>query len=225
MESSLHARRAAWLALLAAPLFCHSASAQDGVRKGDSDWTIFVPFLDAGTNNFEGGTSIKLDDSWGIGFGFDYFLSDSLSVGGTFTYSEPDYEVNLHRQFGTFNLLKGEMEQWGFMGNITYQFGDGKLRPYVMGQAGWQYVDSNIADGPPTTGGCWWDPWWGYTCTVWQDTKTETDFAYGVGVGLRVSLSPGLFLDVGAVENWVDWGHSSGSSDYLVYKIGLGFHH
>jgi opacity protein-like surface antigen len=225
MDPSRHFRRGAWLALLAAPVVCYQANAQEGIGKGDYDFTVFIPYLDSTSGDFQGGTRVNIDDTWGIGFGFDYFMSDSTSVGGTFTYAEPDYDVSLARENNTFNLLRGEMETMTFMGNVMHQFGDGKVRPYAFGQLGWVYVDSNIADGPPTTGGCWWDPWWGYTCTVFQDTKTSTEFAYGFGVGLRFNVSQGMFIDFNVANTWVDWEKAVSPDNTLTYRIGLGFHH
>ena len=55
------------------------------------------------------------------------------------------------------------------------------------------YFDSNVADGPPSTG-CYWHPWWGYICNSYYSTFTETQFSYGVGGGLRYEFVGGMFL-------------------------------
>jgi opacity protein-like surface antigen len=225
MEPSQHLRRAVRVALLAAPLFCLPAFAQEGLVKGDSDFTVFIPYLSSVSGDYQGGTRVDIDSDVGLGFGFDYFMTDNTTVGGTFTYAQPDYEVSLHREAGSVNLLRGEMEAMTFMGNVMHQFGGGKVRPYAFGQLGWVYVDSNIADGPPTTGGCWWDPWWGYTCTVFQDTKTSTEFTYGFGVGLRMNLGRTMFLDIALIESWTDWQYAVSPDNYTTTRIGLGFHH
>jgi opacity protein-like surface antigen len=224
MEPSQHLLRGARVALLAAPLFCYPAFAQEGLAKGDYDFTVFIPYLDSVDEDFVGGTRVHVDSDVGLGFGFDYFMTDNTTVGGTFTYSQPDVDVSLHVQNpppgGSFSLLRGEMEAMGFMGNITHQFGKGKLRPYAFGQLGWIYVDTNIADGPPSTGGCWWDPWWGYTCTVYQDTKTSTEFSYGFGVGVRMNLGRTMFLDLGWIEQWTDWPQAVSPDNYSTYRVG-----
>ena len=76
---------------------------------------------------------------------------------------------------------------------LTYEFSEGNLSPYVEGGFGWTQFDSNVADGPPLTG-CWWHPWWGYICSNFYNTITETNFSYGGALGLRYRLRGGSMV-------------------------------
>ena len=65
--------------------------------------------------------------------------------------------------------------------------------PFVEAGAGWTDVDSNIPSGPPTTG-CWWDPWWGYICSSFYETYSETRTSYLYGVGVRWEMGSDMVL-------------------------------
>ena len=53
-----------------------------------------------------------------------------------------------------------------------------------------------MADGPPVTG-CWWDPWWGYICSQFWSTYSQSNLSYGAGVGLRWDITESIFAKDG----------------------------
>jgi hypothetical protein len=69
----------------------------------------------------------------------------------------------------------------------------GAFTPYLQAGIGWTYVDSNVADGPPVTG-CWWDPWWGYICSNFYSTYTETKFPGTSAPDCATNSNRGMFL-------------------------------
>ena len=73
------------------------------------------------------------------------------------------------------------------------------------------HTDSNVADGPPTTG-CWWDPWWGYICRSFWSTYDDWNWTYGLGVGLRWELDRNFALRGSYTSRWVDLSSSSDPS-------------
>jgi opacity protein-like surface antigen len=200
------------LAFLCAPIA--DIAAQDGPID-EGDFNIFVFVQD---------TTIDVETQYGIGMGFDYNLTDRWSVGATFGYSEPDYAVNLALTNGSSVALSGELAVFSMLGNVTRYFGNGgPMTFYLSGLAGFQYLDSNIPDGPATVGPCWWDPWWGYSCGVWQESKTSTEFSYGGAVGLRWSLSDDLFLDLNFSEQWIDFENAVSPGNFTTTRLAVGF--
>ena len=136
-----------------------------------------------------GGSGLIIDNDLGFGFMVNYNLTNRLALGGDLTYSSPDYQAN--RVIDGTNLVENvdatlDVTTIHFKG--TFYFTEGALAPYVEAGAGWTRVDSNIVDGAPTTG-CWWDPWWGYICTSFYDTYSETRTSYSYGVGLRWDIT------------------------------------
>ena len=90
-----------------------------------------------------------------------------------------------------------------------------------MGGIGWTFVDSNIPSGPPE-GVCWWDPWYGYVCTAYQNTYTKNYFSYNLGLGARWDVYPGFFLRGSVGWQWMDLG-KAGTTDFMGGRLDLGY--
>lgn len=91
------------------------------------------------------------------------------------------------------------------MFNGIFYFTEKPLAPFIQAGLGWTYIDSNVTDGPPSTG-CWWDFWWGYVCSNFYSTYSSTDFAYGVGAGVRYDMVGNMFVKGSYTYTWVDSG-------------------
>ena len=65
----------------------------------------------------------------------------------------------------------------------------GRFTPFITTGIGWNFVDTNIPTEPPQVG-CWWNPWYGYICEGFQDTKNVDGFAYQLGAGMRYRVNP-----------------------------------
>jgi len=105
--------------------------------------------------------------------------------------------------------------------NLSYYFLEGPLTPFVLGGIGWTWVDSNVPSGLPETG-CWWDPWYGYICTSYQDTYAKDYFSYSLGLGGRWDVTPGFFLRGSVVWQWMDLG-KAGTTDFPGGRLDIGF--
>ena len=104
--------------------------------------------------------------------------------------------------------------------NAVYNITKGRLAPYLQVGAGWTYIDSNIANGPPI-GGCWWDPWWGYICDGFQPTHTDTNYSYNYGVGVRYELANNMLLKASYGMVVTNMDHSE-DMEVDVFKIEIG---
>ena len=93
---------------------------------------------------------------------------------------------------------------------------------FVTGGLGWSWVDTNIATEPPQVG-CWWDPWYGYICTSFQDTKTLDGLAYQLGVGARYDFSDTLAVHGSYRINWIDFDQAEGTPDFDGFELRVGW--
>jgi opacity protein-like surface antigen len=176
--------------LIALCAFSTTASAQRGSDRAGT-WEVGFNLADMSSEQITGagGSGLSVDNDLGYGFSVNYNLTNRLAVGGDLTYSSPDYQAT--RVVDGTNLIdriNASLDVATIHLKGTFYFTEGALAPYIEAGAGWTRVDSNIADGPPTNG-CWWDPWWGYVCTSFYDTYTETRTSYSYGVGLRWELA------------------------------------
>jgi opacity protein-like surface antigen len=170
-------------------VFSGAASAQSSDRAGT--WEFGVSLADFGGEDIsgDGGSALSIDNDLGFGFEVNYNLTSRFAVGGGLDFSSPDYQAT--RVVEGSNLVdkvSASLDVWTIHLKGTFYFTEGALAPYVEAGAGWTSVDSNIADGPPTTG-CWWDPWWGYVCSSFYDTYSETRTSYSYGVGIRWEIA------------------------------------
>jgi opacity protein-like surface antigen len=169
--------------------FANVASAQGGDRTGT--WEAGFNVSDFSSESLAGnaGSGLELDSELGYGITVNYNVSSRFAVGVDWTYSSPDYQAT--RIVDGSNVpdrIDATLDVSTLHLKATFYFTEGALAPFIEGGAGWTRVDSNIADGPPTNG-CWWDPWWGYVCSSFYDTYTETRTSYSYGLGLRWEIS------------------------------------
>ena len=170
--------------------FATTAGAQD--RAGSWEAGFLISDSSSEFLAGESGASLDVEGDLGYGFTFNYNATNHFAFGGDFTFTSPDYTAT--RETDPGNVIDGvsaelDIATLHFKG--TFYFTEGSFAPFVEAGGGWSRVDSNIADGPPTTG-CWWDPWWGYVCTEFYDTYSETRTSYTYGVGLRWEIADGF---------------------------------
>jgi opacity protein-like surface antigen len=212
-----------------ATMFSVSAPAQTFGSPGTADragtWEAYgsLRSLFGESVDFEGGSRIKTDDELGFGFGFGYNLNEHLLVGGDLSFGTVDYDGQVASADtpGLSEPISGEFDTLGVSASATYHFIKGPLTPFVSGTIGYNWVDTNIADGPPEIG-CWWDPWYGQICTAFQDTKTEDAFAYGLGLGMRWDFAPGWFGRLSYEERWLDLGKADGTPGFGALRLDVG---
>lgn len=186
-----------------------------GNRANTWEWSFAVLYQDSKDMGGEGGSSLKVDDDWGLGVNFGYNFTNHLKLGVDLDWLSPDYQAVLVEDVpGSTRTTTIDHEFSQFNGRIkgTYTFLDGPLMPFIEAGIGWTYVDSNVLDGPPTTG-CWWHPWWGPICTNFYSTFSNTTFTYGAGLGLQYNLRGGSFVKA-SYNVWEldDMGHTSDST-------------
>lgn len=171
----------------------------------------------SGTN----GSGIDVDSGIGIGFGLGYNFSEQLALRFDGSWTRPDYDARYTSEEGELVALSHELTLFTGQVSGVYRILPGAFTPYVQAGIGWTYVDSNVADGPPITG-CWWDPWWGYICSNFYSTYTETNFSWNLGAGLRYDLNRDMFLR-GGYEHVVIEGGEGVEPSFDSFRLEVGW--
>lgn len=216
------------IACLAGLVAAQSAVAQSADREGRWETRLGVSFQNSTDMDFKGGTSAELDSDTGFRLGGSYHYSDALEFGVNLGLGTTDYRADIATDLngdGTSDLLtpvRGDLEFTTLTVDATWNILPGAFSPFVTGGLGWSWVDTNIATEPPQTG-CWWDPWWGYICTTFQDTRTIDGFTYMLGVGARYDFSDTFAVHGSYRINWIDFEHADGTPDVDGFELSIGW--
>ncbi len=180
--------------ILAMPIM---TNAQDttGNRSQSWEWAISGLYQESKSIGSEGGSTLDVDSGIGIGFNLTYNLNSKLALGVDVDFLRPDYRAVLidDQDPANVTVIDHEFSQFNARFKGIFNMIDGPFTPFIEAGLGWTYFDSNVADGPPIVG-CWWHPFWGYVCSNFYRTFTETAFSYGAGLGLRYQFVGGAFL-------------------------------
>jgi opacity protein-like surface antigen len=180
-----------------------SAQGYSNSRAQSWDFSIGAIYQQSVSTGGQNGSSLEVDSALGLGFNIAYNFSERFAIGGDFEFLQPDYKAVLADENDPENTteIRHEFSQFNGRLKATLNFLDGPFVPFVEAGAGWTYIDSNVADGPPITG-CWWDPWWGYICEDFYSTFSETSTTYGGNLGFRYEMRGNSFLKL-SYNYWI----------------------
>ena len=216
------------IACLAGLALAAPAGALAADREGSWETTLGIVFQNSSDAEFQGGTTAEFDSDTSFVFGLDYHYTDNIAFGGRLGIGTTDYtasiatDANGDGNADGFANVRGDLESTTLSLNATWNFMSGPISPFVTGGIGWSWVDTNIATGPPQTG-CWWDPWWGYVCTSFQDTKTLDGLAYELGVGARWDITDTVAVHGAYRINWIDFDKAKGTPDFDGFQLSFGW--
>jgi opacity protein-like surface antigen len=211
------------LLIMAAVAASGLAGAQSADRAGSWETRTDVMFENSTKWDFDGGTTADIKSSTGFLLGFGWHYTDNLEFGANFEFDSPGYDAHIASNVpGVFFDTHGNIDNFRLMFDGTYNFLPGKFSPYVTAAIGWTWMDTNIATSPPQTG-CWWDPWWGYICTTYQNTKTLNGFTYRLGAGVRYDINDRIALHASYKFTWTDVDNAKGTPDSDGFLLGIGW--
>lgn len=212
------------IVVLAGVAICGVSVAQSADRAETWETRLDVSFENSANWDFDGGTTADVDSSTGFVLGFAYHYTDNLEFGMNLEFDSLGYDADIASDTvpGLFFPVSGDLDVFRLMLDGTYNFLPGKFSPFVSGAIGWTWMDTNLATQPPQTG-CWWDPWWGYVCTSYQNTKTLDSFTYRLGVGLRYDISDQFAIHAAYRFTWTDIDNASGTPDSDGFLLGIGW--
>ena len=193
----------------------------DTDRAGKWEATFQILGNSAESTGGEGQSSLDVDSQLGWGFGIGYNLNSHFAVNFDASFIKPDYEATLDTEDDGLVTIDHDMSVFNGQLNGVWNFMDGPFTPYVQAGIGWTYIDSNVSDGPPSTG-CWWDPWWGYVCANFYDSYDDTSFSYGAGLGLRYEFGYQTFIK-GSYNFYEVKGSGDGADpQFDIWRIEIG---
>jgi opacity protein-like surface antigen len=202
-----------------------TAAAQSANREGSWETSVGIVFTNSSDADFQRGTHAEFESDTGFRLAFDYHYTDKLQFGASIGLGQSDYEVDIGSTedppLPPFQA-RGDLEYWTLMANAAYNFMDGPFSPFVTAGLGWAWVDTNIPNGPPE-GFCWWDPWFGEVCTVWQDTRSLDGFTYQLGVGARYDFSDTLAVHASYRMDWIDLSQAKGTPEFDGFELSVGW--
>ena len=169
----------------------------------------------------EGGSSLDIDSEIGIGFALGYNFDSRFALNFDGSYIKPDYKAVFNTEDDGLTSVKHHMSVFSGQLNAVWNIVDGPLTPYLQAGIGWTYIDSNVADGPPSTG-CWWDPWWGYICRNFYSSYDETNFSYGAGVGVRYEFGYRNFVKASYNRYEIDLGGDAADPQFDIWRLEIG---
>lgn len=214
--------REAWILVALAGLLSAQAAAQSRGEGWEAGAQLI--YQDGQDIGFNGGTSVSLDDDFGVAVAIAYRFNDKLEVEFGIDWSKIDYDVSVVSASvpGLGFTSRGDLEALTPYATANFNFMQGPLTPYVSAGIGWSFIDTNIPDAPPRNV-CWWDPWFGPVCGTFQSTRTLDEFVYQVGAGLRWDVSPGYTVRLGYEKRWVDLSEATSTPDFDQLKLGVTF--
>ena len=218
--------------LIISVAWCQFALAENSLmqlsnRGGGFEVVLQSSYSDSKGLQGENGSSADIQDTWGWGFGFGYNFDEHWAFNFDIGWRSANYDatVVVEDKDDPSNSgpksFTGRLDTSSSLFSGTYNFLDKRFTPYVSGILGWTFLDTNIPTGPPQNW-CWWDPWWGYICSSYIPTKSETDFTYGGALGLRFDVTRTFFLRASYNKMWIDFKHGS-AEDFDVVRLDLGF--
>lgn len=216
------------LALIACVALATPAVAQAMDREGSWETTFGILFQNSSDADFQGGTTAEFDSDTSFVFGLGYHYTDNLEFGGRLGIGKTDYNASIATDVNGdggqdgFVDVRGDLEFTTLLLDATWNFMSGPFSPFVTGAIGWSWVDTNIATGPPQTG-CWWDPWWGYVCSSFQDTRTLDGFSYQLGAGARYDITDTVAVHGSYRIQWIDFDKAKGTPDFDGFQLSFGW--
>ncbi|MEZ5566654.1 MAG: outer membrane beta-barrel protein [Gammaproteobacteria bacterium] len=159
------------------------ASARDRAQTWDFNVGLFNS--DSVTVDGEQGTGLDIDSEVGFSLGGAYNFTNRLALGLDLSWVSPRYKATFLPDTGPpLETISARLDALSIQGKGTFNFLQGPVTPFIEVGFGWTDIDSNIANGPVSTG-CWWDPWWGYICASYFDTYSDTVTTWSGAVGMR----------------------------------------
>lgn len=169
-----------------------------------------------------------MSDDVGWGFTFGYHVNERFMLGFESTWLSANYDANIEVDLGgdmtpdRILTVGGRLDAGSFSGVGQFNVLEGRITPFVQGKIGTTFTDSNIPSAP-AEGVCWWDPWWGYICDVWQPTFSDWSFSYGGAIGLRAALGQTFFLEGSYNITWVDMPGDTPAFDGIRLNVGWAY--
>jgi opacity protein-like surface antigen len=207
-------------------LLCSAAALADRQPGWDFGGEVLYQFSQ--DVDFKGGSHASLDDDLGLALSFTYRFNSRFELLFGVDWNSIDYNADIAPApsspggpiIGNGFSVEGSLEYWTPRVGVNFNLLEGDLTPYVTGGIGWAFIDTNVPEGRPQSA-CWWDPWYGYICGTFQNTKSVDELEYNVGAGLRWDINRTMSLRFGYERHWIDLNDASSAPGFDQLKVGI----
>ena len=192
----------------------------DADREQAFDIYFSPNYIASKTLHFDNDVDVSLNDRSGWSFGVGFNFTNHVSADIIFSSSNGNYAVSTKNEKGEDIAYSTNMYSSAMTLGMTYNIIDGPFTPYISGNVGMSFVDTGVKDG----GGyesCYYDPWYGYTCGIYETTKTMVEFTYGASAGLRYDFENKLFVKGGVGVSVVNF-NANNTPYFTVYQLSIG---
>jgi opacity protein-like surface antigen len=225
MKQALATSLKLFLAALAGlALVIPAAQAKDRGNNGAGSMEFSVPIAYTGSTTVDGENGSKADvqAAFNMGFGMGYNFTDKFQVNGIFSWSQRNYSATLTSDgvpgCGSNCNYNNTLYTTSLQVNAVYYFMPGDFTPFVQGGFGTTYIDTNIPNGTGSSG-CYWDPYWGYVCGTYQNTKTSSNISYSGGLGARYDVNRQFAVQGSYNKFYIDGSHAKPDFDIVRFDF------
>jgi len=195
-----------------------------GSRDTRFETSVILAYQNGLDESSEGGSSLDVDSTiaWGVNIGWNWTAKWNLAY--RFVSTKPKYlAIIVPEDPEVLPVpIEEKLSKLSHQLNVTYNFREAALTPFVVAGIGWSKLDSNVRSGG-VDGGCWWDPWWGYICFGEWKTYTTSEFTYNLGLGLRWDINNAIFTRAAYSREFIKVDNGSLDFDLATLEFGLMF--
>ncbi|MGC2047083.1 MAG: outer membrane beta-barrel protein [Gallionella sp.] len=175
---------------------------------GSLEFNVPLNYMGYTSKTFDDGSSASTNAAFGLGFGMGYNFNDHFQVNGQFSWSGRNYKATVVDPAAVIptQTFSNTLYTSTINVNAVYYFMSGDFTPFVSGGIGSTFLDSNIADPSGGSGGCYYYPYWGYSC--YEPTKTSTNVSYNYGLGVRMDVNRGFAIEGSWNQLYIDTAQS-----------------
>ena len=195
-----------------------------GSRDGRIETSVILAYQNGLDETSEGGSALDVDSTlgWGVNIGWNWTAKWNLAY--RFVSTSPKYLATIVPEDPDVlpQTVEEKLSKISHQFNVTYNFREAALTPFVSAGIGWTKLDSNVRSGG-VEGGCWWDPWWGYICFGEWKTYDTSEFTYNLGLGLRWDINNAIFTRAAYSREFLKVDNGTLNFDMAILEVGLMF--
>ena len=195
-----------------------------GSRDTRFETSVILAYQNSLEETSEGGSALDVDSTmgWGINIGWNWTAKWNLAY--RFVSTSPKYTALLVPEDPDVlpQTIEQKLSKTSHQFNVTYNFREAALTPFVLAGIGWTKVDSNVPTGGVDVG-CWWDPWWGYICFGDWQTYDTSEITYNLGLGLRWDINNAIYTRAAYSREFMKVDNGTLDFDMAILELGLMF--
>jgi len=196
------------------------AQAQSSSMSYKEDIGVDLLYQGSHHMSFDGGSQVNLKDDLGFALTYTYRFTQNFELQTGMDFQWLSNEATVQGDGGQSFKSNGSVHMFTPHIDGIYNFLPGHFTPYVSAGLGWSWIDTDIPSSPPYRA-CWWDPWYGYYCGVFQNTHSTNDFVYELGAGLRWDFDAGFTMRLAYQKRWIDVNQSAGKPGLDQIRLNL----